>query len=69
MPFSYPTDFCYTTVGSEKSIAVGERLTEGQRDAYVGAAGWIMRSGESPRKGQEGSKVSHVTTVAAWGMR
>jgi len=34
-----------SAVGSEKSIAVGERLTEGQRDAYVGAAGWIMRPG------------------------
>ena len=56
-------------VDSEESIAVGERLTEGQRDAYVGAASWITRSGESPRKGQEESKVSHVTTVAAWGMR
>ena len=56
-------------MGSEKSIAVGERLTEGQRDAYVGAAGGMVRPGESPERGQEESKDSHVTTVAAWGMR
>ena len=31
-------------VGSEKSIAVGERLTEGPRDNHGGAAGKIMRA-------------------------
>ena len=38
-------------VGSEKSIAVGERLTEGPRDNHGGAAGKIMRAGERARGG------------------
>ena len=41
----------YVAVGSETSIAVGERLTEGPRDNHGGAAGTIMRAGERARGG------------------
>ena len=39
-------------VGSEKPIAVWERLTEGPRDSYGRVAGGLMCPGDGPKKGQ-----------------
>ena len=45
-------EYARAPVGSEKPIAVRERLTEGPRDNYGRVAGGLMCPGDGPKKGQ-----------------